>query len=60
MTGPTDAPASVYTAGDVLAQWREAERRLSTLPPDSPEIDVVQADINLYRTRYQELFRRNA
>ena len=58
--GATDAPSTFYTAGEVLAEWREAERRLSTLPSGSPETELVQAEINTLRARYQELFRREA
>ena len=58
VAGSTDAPSSLYTAGDVLAEWRAAERRLSELPADSPEIDAIQADIAAFQARYQELFAR--
>jgi PAS domain S-box-containing protein len=58
--GPVDAPPSIYTAGEVLSQWREAERRLTTLPDGSPELEQVQADIDGFRARYQEFFQRNA
>ena len=58
--GATDDPTSVYTAGDVLARWREAERRLSVVAPDSPDFEAIQADIELFRARYQELFKRKA
>jgi PAS domain S-box-containing protein len=58
--GATDAPPTLYTAGEVLAEWRAAERRLAALPPDSPEIDAVHADIAAFRTRYQDVFKRSA
>jgi len=57
VAGAVEAPTVIYTAGEVLAGWRAAERRLAALPPDSPEIDVVQADIAAFRAQYQELFR---
>jgi PAS domain S-box-containing protein len=57
---PTDAPPILYTAGEVLAEWRAAERRLEALPADSPEVDAVQADIAAFRSRYQDLFKRSA
>ena len=56
-TGSTEAAASVYTAGDVLTEWRAAERLLTTLPPGSPELEQVQSDIDSFRRLYQELFR---
>lgn len=57
--GSTEAATSLYTAGEVLAQWRAAERRLETLTPGSPELEDVQSDIEVFRARYQELFRSN-
>ena len=56
--GSTDSAPRLYTAGQVLAEWRAAERRLSVLQPGHPDYDRVQADIESFRTRYQELFRR--
>ena len=55
--GSTEAPPSVYTAGDVLTEWRAAERLLTTLSPGSPELEQVQSDIDSFRRLYQELFR---
>lgn len=57
--GSTEAATSLYTAGEVLAQWRASERRLETLTPGSPELEDVQSDIVVFRTRYQELFSKN-
>jgi hypothetical protein len=57
-TGATESPPRVYAAGQVLAEWRAAERQLSELHPGHPDYDRVQADIESFRTRYQELFRR--
>jgi len=56
-SGLTEDPPTLYTAGDVLAEWRAAERKLTTLRPGSPELAMVQADIDRFRIRYQELFR---
>jgi PAS domain S-box-containing protein len=58
VAGPTQQPAIVYTAGQVLAEWRAAERRMIEIPPDSDEWRVAQAEIETFRVRYQELFRR--
>ena len=57
-SGSTDSAPRVYTAGQVLTQWRAAERRLLELEPGHPEYDRIQADIESFRTRYQEMFRR--
>jgi PAS domain S-box-containing protein len=56
MPDPVVGRTSVYTTGDVLAAWRDAERRLETLTPDNPEWQERQADIAYYRERYQLLF----
>ena len=57
--GPREAPPKVFTAGDVLAAWRAAERRLETLTEESPEWASIQADIDSFREQYQRLFRTN-
>ena len=49
---------SVYTAGDVLAAWRAAERRLEELTEDAPERPEIMADIQGFRERYQLLFQQ--
>jgi PAS domain-containing protein len=53
---PVDAPAKVFTAGDVLQAWRAAERRLATLVEGSTEWASVNGEVDHFRTRYQELF----
>ena len=58
IAGPTEQPPVVYTAGQVLAEWRAAERRMIEIPPDSDEWHVAQAEIETFRKRYQELFKR--
>ena len=55
---PTQQPPILYTAGQVLAEWRAAERRMITIPPDTPEWHDMQAQIDRFRERYQELFTR--
>jgi len=52
----TDAPAKVMTAGDVLAAWRDAERRMETIAQDSPEWSAIQADIARFREAYHRAF----
>jgi PAS domain-containing protein len=54
----TDAPAVVYTAGQVLAEWRAAERRLAEIPAGSAEWRAVTRDIEIFRARYHSLFDR--
>ena len=65
VAGPTQQPPTLYTAGQVLAEWRAAERRMITIPPDTAEwhdtqaqIEDTQAQIDTFRQRYQELFKR--
>jgi hypothetical protein len=54
----TDAPPILYTAGQVLAEWRDAERRLATIPEGSAEWRSVSEEIDAFRRRYQTLFDR--
>jgi PAS domain S-box-containing protein len=49
----------LYTAGEVLAAWRAAERRLEAIPDDEPERLTILADIAEFRERYQLLFQRS-
>jgi PAS domain-containing protein len=48
----------LYTAGQVLSEWRAAERRLADLPPDSADAEAVRAEIERFRATYQEIFAR--
>ena len=50
----------VYTISDVLAEWRQAERRLVEVAPDSDEAGRVAEQIELFRAQYQQLFHRSA
>ena len=52
------APSVLYTAGDVLAAWRAAERRLEALTEDHPERQAILDDIAEFRERYQLVFQR--
>jgi PAS domain S-box-containing protein len=56
--GAPREPTRVYTAGDVLAAWRAAERQLETLAEDAPERHEILADIAMFRERYQLLFQQ--
>lgn len=58
LAGAPEGPPTVYTAGQVLAQWRAAERRMVEIKPESPEWHKTQAEIETFRVRYQEIFRR--
>jgi PAS domain S-box-containing protein len=58
VAGPVQQPPTLYTAGQVLAEWRAAERRMIEIPPDSAEWHDTQAEIDTFRKRYQELFKR--
>jgi hypothetical protein len=55
-----DAPALLYTAGQVLAEWRAAERRLAAIVEGSPEWTAVSDEIEVFRRRYHALFDRRA
>jgi len=54
--GQVERRATVYTVGEVLAQWRAAERKLEELDAGGIEWRTVQADIASLRERYQRLF----
>ena len=55
--GSPEAPPTVYTVGGVLRQWRAAERELAELRPGSAEWARTQAEIEMLRGKYQELFK---
>ena len=55
---PVEAPQVLYTAGQVLAHWRAAERRLAEIPEDSAEWQAVMQEIDTFRSRYHALFGR--
>jgi PAS domain-containing protein len=57
---PVERPDVIYTAGQVLAEWRAAERRMTEVPQDSPEGRRIRADIEVFRARYQDVFRSNS
>jgi PAS domain-containing protein len=54
--GSPHAPPSVFTVGDVLREWRAAERVLAALVPGTPEWARTVSEIELLRGKYQELF----
>lgn len=53
---PHDA-ASVYSVGEVLREWRTAERELAELLPGTAEWARTMDEIELLRVRYQEIFK---
>lgn len=53
-----EAPPVLYTAGQVLAHWRAAERRLAEVREGSAEWQAVTREIETFRARYQALFDR--
>jgi PAS domain-containing protein len=55
-----DLSVRVYTISDVLAEWRQAERRLVDLDPASEEAIAVREQIDLFRAQYQRMFDRSA
>ena len=56
IAGSPEGPPSVYSVGNVLTEWRAAERDLAQLTPGTPAWDQRQAEIAILRSRYQELF----
>lgn len=58
VAAPTDAPQIVYTAGQVLTEWRAAERRLQEIPEGTAEWRAIHADIDRFRSHYQAIFKR--
>ena len=58
VAAPVEAPQVLYTAGQVLAHWRAAERRLAEIPEDSDEWRAVMQEIDTFRSRYHALFDR--
>lgn len=52
--------ARTYRIGDVLAEWRAAERRLDTIDPASPEGVELQREIEHLKAQYQEIARQAA
>ena len=55
--GRSGAPGTIFALGDVLAQWRAAERHLAEISPDSPEWAAVSAEIATLRATYQAGYR---
>jgi PAS domain S-box-containing protein len=55
--GPPDAPTTLYTVGDVLREWRAAERVLAELSSGTPEWARTVDEIAVLRRQYQEIFR---
>jgi PAS domain S-box-containing protein len=55
--GSPNAPTTLFTVGDVLREWRAAERELAELAPGTPEWARTVDEISMLRGQYQELFR---
>ena len=52
-----DAPTTVLWVGDVLREWRDAERALDGLPAGNPALAQTLAEIELRCRQCQALFR---
>ena len=50
----------VYTISDVLAEWRQAERKLVDVEPGSEEAARVSEQIELFKDQYQRMFHQTA
>ncbi len=55
--GSKSASGTVFALGDVLAQWRAAERHLAEISSDSPEWQAVSAEIATLREAYRAGYR---
>jgi PAS domain-containing protein len=53
---PVENELKVFTAGQVLARWRAAERKLEAIEPESPEAVSIKGEIDRFRAAYQLLF----
>ncbi len=54
--GSKAVEARVYSVGDVLGQWRAAERQLETLTIGSPAYEAVREEVESLRGQYRRLF----
>jgi PAS domain-containing protein len=53
---PVENELKVFTAGQVLARWRAAERELEAIEPESPEAATINGEIDRFRAAYHQLF----
>ncbi len=51
----TNVAARVFRIGDVLSEWRAAERQLREVDPNSREGRDLQREVDLLREQYQQL-----
>lgn len=56
----TNLAGRTYRIGDVLAEWRAAERRLEAVDASSAEGVELRREIELLKAQYQEIARRAA
>jgi PAS domain-containing protein len=56
INAPVETAPRLYTAGDVLNEWRAAERRLSMVVEGSGEWALLTSEIESFRSRYQQFF----
>jgi PAS domain S-box-containing protein len=56
LEAPVENELKVFTAGQVLAKWRAAERELEAIEPESPEAVSIKGEIDRFRAAYQQLF----
>lgn len=47
--------ANLHETADILARWRDAERRLDETQPGTPEAESLQAEVSALRDAYQQL-----
>lgn len=54
----TNLTAKVYRIGDVLSEWRAAERELAEVDPTSEEGIGLAEEVELLRSQYRQLLKR--
>ena len=54
----TNVTSRIYRIGDVLEEWRDAERRLAAVDPYSDEGAQLFEEVEVLREQYQQMFRR--
>jgi hypothetical protein len=52
-----DAASRIHAVGEVLREWRAAERTLGELAPGTPEWTRALGEVELLRSRYQQVSR---
>jgi hypothetical protein len=57
VTKPMPNPQPIEAAGQVVREWRAAERLLAALAPGTPEWERTLGEVERLRGQYQQLFK---